>query len=482
MKKWLYLFTVVLFLLGCGQNKAQLKIELAFPNIEVDYPVDIQNAGDGSDRIFVVSQPGIIYSFENKKDANSPKIFLDISRKVLFGGEQGLLGLAFHPDFETNGEFFVNYTTDNPRRTVISRFKTNDARTEAITSSEEILLEILQPYSNHNGGQVLFCNDGYLYISTGDGGSAGDPQNNAQSLKSLLGKILRIDVDRKDDGKNYSIPAENPFVNNPDARGEIYAYGLRNVWRFSYDPITNLLWAADVGQNKWEEIDLIEKGKNYGWRIMEGFHCYNPSTNCDTSGLTTPIWEYGHNEQGGWSITGGFVYRGSDAEELIGKYVYADFVSGNIWSLEFNNGAVKNELLFDTDYAISTFGVDEKNELYFANYTNGRIYKFTGSPVSVGKNRIPAEIQISQNYPNPFNSSTIIDYYLDSGSYISLKLYDLAGKEVSHLIDEYKSEGWHRYHFDTRDLKVKLASGVYFYKFTTSRQQNGIVRKIVFLK
>lgn len=422
MKKWLYLFTVVLFLLGCGQNKAQLKIELAFPNIEVDYPVDIQNAGDGSDRIFIVSQPGIIYSFDNKRDANSPKIFLDISQKVLFGGEQGLLGLAFHPDFETNGEFFVNYTTDNPRRTVISRFKTNDAHTEAITPSEEILLEIPQPYSNHNGGQILFCKDGYLYISTGDGGSAGDPQNNAQNLQSLLGKILRIDIDKRDKGKNYSIPEDNPFVNYPNARGEIYAYGLRNVWRFSYDSLTGLLWAADVGQNRWEEIDLIEKGKNYGWRIMEGFHCYNPSSNCDTSGLAMPIWEYGHNEKGGWSITGGFVYRGVDAAELVGKYIYADFVSGNIWSLKFNNGSVINKLLFDTDYAISTFGVDERNELYFANYSNGRIYKFTGLPVSVGNNSIPAEIQLLQNYPNPFNSTTIIDYFLDRGSYVSLYL------------------------------------------------------------
>jgi glucose/arabinose dehydrogenase len=482
MKKWIFLFVAVLFILGCKSNKAQLKIELAFPNIEVDYPVDIQNAGDGSDRIFVVSQPGIIYAFENKRDVNSKKVFLDISDKVLFGGEQGLLGLAFHPDFKNNGEFFVNYTSDNPRRTVVSRFRTDDTHTEALESSEEILLEIQQPYSNHNGGQILFCRDGYLYISTGDGGSAGDPQNNAQNLNSLLGKILRIDIDKKDEGKNYSIPEDNPFVNIPDARGEIYAYGLRNVWRFSYDPVTGLLWAADVGQNKWEEIDLIEKGKNYGWRIMEGFHCYNPTSNCDTTGLTMPVWEYGHNEKGGWSVTGGYVYRGNDAGELEGKYIYADFVSGNIWSLEINDGSAINNLLFDTDYAISTFGIDEGGELYFANYSNGRIYKFKGLPVSVGESKIPFDMQLRQNYPNPFNGSTIIDYYLGKGSRVSMKLYNITGREIASLVDEYKTEGWHRYVFDTANLGSNFSSGVYFYRFTTHFMADEMVGKMVFVK
>jgi hypothetical protein len=243
-----------------------------------------------------------------------------------------------------------------------------------------------------------------------------------------------------------------------------------------------LLWAADVGQNKWEEIDLIEKGKNYGWRIMEGFHCYNPSNNCDTSGLTMPVWEYGHNEEGGWSITGGYVYRGKDAGELEGKYIYADFVSGNIWSLELNDGTVVNKLLFDTDYAISTFGIDEGSELYFANYSNGRIYKFKGLPVSVGESKIPFDMQLKQNYPNPFNGSTIIDYYLGKGSRVSMKLYNITGREIAKLVDEYKTEGWHRYVFDTANLGSNFSSGVYFYRFTTHFMADEMVGKMVFVK
>jgi hypothetical protein len=247
---------------------------------------------------------------------------------------------------------------------------------KADPESEKILLEIKQPYSNHNGGQIAFGPDGYLYISLGDGGSGGDPQNHAQNLKSLLGKILRIGVDRKSVDKNYFIPDDNPLkVNSAGYKEEIYAYGLRNVWRFSFDNKGNL-WGADVGQNKWEEINIIEKGKNYGWRIMEANHCFNPEKNCDTTGLVLPIWEYEHNDAGGFSITGGFVHNGKSASVLNGKYIYADYVVGKIWTLEYKEGKVKNSLLADTDFLISTFGVDESNELYFADYNKGKLYKF----------------------------------------------------------------------------------------------------------
>ena len=373
------LILFALFISCTPQNKKSNNVYVeAFPNLTFEFPVDIQSPKDGTSRIFVLSQPGVIYVFDNNSDTKEKKVFLDIRGKVLYGGEMGLLGLAFHPNYKENGFFYLDYTTDNPRRTVISRFqvsKTDPAVADPL--SEEILLEVGQPYENHNGGQISFGPDGYLYISLGDGGSGGDPLNAGQDLKNLLGKLLRIDVDSNAFGNNYSIPIDNPFKENSKGyKEEIYAYGLRNVWRFSFD-MNNRLWAADVGQNKWEEINLIDKGKNYGWRIMEAKHCYNPETNCDTTGLVLPVWEYGHNDMGGFSITGGFVYLGESAPGLKNKYIYADYVSGRIWHLEFVNGLVSNRLLIDTDFAIATFGVDESNELYFADYKNdGKLYKF----------------------------------------------------------------------------------------------------------
>jgi len=373
------LILFALFISCTPQNKKSNNVYVeAFPNLTFEFPVDIQSPKDGTSRIFVLSQPGVIYVFDNNSDTKEKKVFLDIRGKVLYGGEMGLLGLAFHPNYKENGFFYLDYTTDNPRRTVISRFqvsKTDPAVADPL--SEEILLEVGQPYENHNGGQISFGPDGYLYISLGDGGSGGDPLNAGQDLKNLLGKLLRIDVNSNSDEEKYSIPIDNPFKGNSKGyKEEIYAYGLRNVWRFSFD-LNNRLWAADVGQNKWEEINLIDKGKNYGWRIMEAKHCYNPETNCDTTGLVLPVWEYGHNDMGGFSITGGFVYLGESAPGLKNKYIYADYVSGRIWHLEFVNGLVSNRLLIDTDFAIATFGVDESNELYFADYKNdGKLYKF----------------------------------------------------------------------------------------------------------
>ena len=380
MKK--FLLPLLAILISCTpQNKKTNDIYVeAFPNLTFEFPVDIQSPKDGTNRIFVLSQPGLVYVFDNNPEVKDKKIFLDIREKVLYGGEMGLLGLAFHPNYKENGFFYLDYTTDNPRRTVISRFQVS--QTDASVAdplSEEIILEVKQPYENHNGGQISFGPEGYLYISLGDGGSGGDPLNAGQDLKNLLGKLLRIDVDNKIGELNYSIPADNPFKENTSGfKEEIYAYGLRNVWRFSFDE-QNRLWAADVGQNKWEEINLIKKGKNYGWRIMEAKHCYKPETDCDTTGLVLPIWEYGHNDMGGFSITGGFVYEGNSASALKGKYIYADYVSGRIWRLEFVNNLISNKLLIDTDLMISTFGIDENKELYFADYKDkGKIYKFVG--------------------------------------------------------------------------------------------------------
>jgi glucose/arabinose dehydrogenase len=377
----LFICILIFLVVSCTvqeKNASAIFVE-AFPNLTFNQAVDIQSPRDGTNRIFVLSQTGIIYVFNNDQKIKEKKVFLDITRKVLSGGELGLLGLAFHPEFKKNGFFYLNYTADSPRRTVIARYKASedDSSNDYVARSEEILLEVEQPYPNHNGGQTSFGPDGYLYISLGDGGSAGDPKNSGQNLMSFLGKILRIDVDNKSNGKNYSIPNDNPFRgNNNGYREEIFAYGLRNVWRFSFDKM-NRLWAGDVGQDKWEEINIIESGMNYGWRIMEGNHCYNPETDCDTTGLISPILEYGHDDMGGFSITGGFVYNGTSAPGLINKYIYADFVNGRVWKLEFVNNKVSNRLLIDSDFAISTFGLDENNELYFADYKrDGKLYKF----------------------------------------------------------------------------------------------------------
>jgi hypothetical protein len=367
-----------LFLIMVPHSEAQVLLQPAFPNLSFNNPLDLQHPEDGTDRIFVVTQSGVIYVFNNSPSVTSAKVFLDISDRVISGGELGLLGLAFHPNYKNNGYFYVNYTAPNPLRSIIARYTVSSTDpNSADKNSEVVLLEVLQPYPNHNGGQLAFGPDGYLYIGLGDGGSAGDPQNNAQNRSVLLGKLLRIDVNKTSGGNNYAIPPDNPFVGNTSGyKEEIYAYGLRNPWRFSFDPVTKWLWAGDVGQNLWEEIDLIEKGKNYGWRIMEGNHCYDPPSGCDTSGLTLPIWEYGHDSSGGDSVTGGYVYRGTGVSELYGKYVYGDYISGRIWTLSYDGvNPPVNTLLLNSGLNIASFGVDKWNELYVCAF-DGKIYKF----------------------------------------------------------------------------------------------------------
>lgn len=346
----------------------------AFPGLKFSDPVELVNAKDGSNRLFVVEQEGTIRFFNAGQKPTASTLFLDIKSKVKSGGEMGLLGLAFHPNFKTNGFIYVNYTRDNPRESVVARYKVaNPASGAADPQSETILLTYAQPYSNHNGGSVHFGPDGYLYVSTGDGGSGGDPQNNAQNKGILLGKILRLDINATGKG-NYGIPADNPFVGNKDgAREEIYAYGLRNPWRISFDPATKKLWAGDVGQNAIEEVDIIEKGGNYGWRLKEADECFNPKTNCTEAGLIDPVWHYTHDD-GNISITGGYVYRGKKLPDLVGKYVYGDYASGRIWALEAEKGTqAKNSLLLEKSGSLSAFGVDEQNELYFFDYSGGKI-------------------------------------------------------------------------------------------------------------
>lgn len=347
----------------------------AFQGITFTRPLDLQNTGDGSGRLFVVEQGGRISVIDTASFETGAELFLDISDRVDdSGNEMGLLGLAFHPDFKNNESFFVNYTNGN--NTVISRFTLSSGNPDtADPASEEILMTFQQPYQNHNGGQLAFGpDDGYLYIATGDGGSGGDPHGNGQNLGTLLGKILRIDVDNQDPGLNYAIPPDNPFTgNNEGYREEIYAYGLRNPWRFSFDPLTGDLWAADVGQDTMEEIDIVEKGGNYGWNIMEGSLCYNPRTGCDSAGLELPVYEYEHSL--GESVTGGYIYLGENLSLLYGAYIYADFISGTIWGLWYEEGKEPaNFVLSETGLNISSFGKDEDFELYLTAF-DGKIYR-----------------------------------------------------------------------------------------------------------
>ncbi|HLC01248.1 MAG TPA: PQQ-dependent sugar dehydrogenase [Candidatus Bathyarchaeia archaeon] len=357
---------------GSGQTQNEYSVAVAFPNLTFNFPVGIISAGDGTNRLFVFEQQGTIRVFENSVNTATSKVFLDIADRVLFGGEQGLLGLAFHPNYRNNGYFYVDYVADNPRRTIIARYTVNaNDPDQADRNSELILLEVSQPFTNHKGGQLALGPDGYLYIGLGDGGSSGDPFGNGQNRSALLGKILRIDVNSPSAGRNYGIPVDNPFAGNIlGYREEIYAYGFRNPWRFSFDSSTGTLWVADVGQSQREEIDIVEKGKNYGWNIMEGSLTYSSGSQ---AGLELPVWEYGRDQ--GVAIIGGYVYRGSTSIGLTGAYIYGDYGSGKIWALTLSGtGTPTNTLLNDTSLAISSFGLDSNNELYICAF-DGKIYK-----------------------------------------------------------------------------------------------------------
>jgi glucose/arabinose dehydrogenase len=452
---------------------AQFQVESAFPSLTFIRPVDLQHANDQSNRLFVVEQSGIIKVFQNDPQVSSAGEFLNITGRVNdSGNEEGLLGLAFHPDFQTNGYFYVNYTTNQPDRTVISRFSVSATNPNlADPNTELIILEFSQPHSNHNGGQIAFGpSDGYIYIATGDGGSFGDPDCNAQDRATLLGAILRIDVDTTAGNLEYGIPPDNPFSNNTNGyREEIFAYGLRNPWRFSFDPPSGQLWTADVGQNTWEEINLVVNGGNYGWSIFEGNHCYNSpwpcNPPCDSTGLIMPVWEYSHSL--GQSITGGYVYRGTSVPELSGKYIYADYVSGRIWALEYDStGIVQNSLLIDTNLLISSFGTDEARELYICAF-DGKIYRFQPTVNSIkGENIFPTtDHLLGQNYPNPFNGQTVIPVYLANEAQIRVVVHDILGKKVGTVMDQYISAGDHFFNwvvFNGSDSK--MASGLYFYQ------------------
>ena len=360
-------------------------------------PMLLTHAGDGSNRIFVPMQQGVVHVF--KPDSTETKVFLDLSEKVHYfekKNEEGFLGLAFHPRYKENGEFFVQYSTKEvPFTTILSRFRVSkDDPNKADPASEEELLRVTHPAWNHKAGTLCFGPDGYLYIAVGDGGKQHDPFNNGQNLQVLLGKILRIDVNAKTENPalNYAIPADNPFAEiaaemaakkrkGPPPRAEIFAYGVRNPWRMAFDRQTGLLWFADVGQDFWEEINIAEKGGNFGWSLREGAHPYSANNLSTSAGLIDPIWEYDHDL--GRSITGGLIYRGKKVPELAGHYLYADYVSGRLWALHYDTASrrvIANRTIAHEEVTLPvvSFGEDEAGEAYFTviSPTGQGIYTF----------------------------------------------------------------------------------------------------------
>ena len=388
--------TIIIFMFMFNLLFPQLEAKLIAKNFEK--PLYITNYPNNNDKLLVVEQEGIIQIIEKNIVSEIP--FLDISNRVhqpLYpGDEMGMLGLTFDPNFNQNNNFYINYV-DRDGFTIISRFTVNKKLGDE--SSEQILIKLKQPYPNHNGGFIEFGADNFLYIGIGDGGSVGDPENRAQNLSNLFGTILRIDVSNH---KNYKIPKDNPFYNSNKFKPEIWHYGLRNPWRFSFDKETGDMYIGDVGQNNWEEIDFqpsnSQGGMNFGWKVLEGTHCYpNDDGNCSTKGIVLPLFEYPNDanyiktiigikqkKMQGCSVTGGYIYRGKNKPELYGRYFFGDYCTGKVWSLKNNNGNIEviehtQELLKTMDkqqFYLSSFGEDENGELFLINYS-GEIYSIT---------------------------------------------------------------------------------------------------------
>lgn len=390
-------------------------------------PTEIANAGD--DRLFVVEKGGQIKVLNANGSVNAMP-FLDISSIISAGGERGLLGLAFHPDYDTNSFFYVNYT-NTTGDTVIARYMTSTVDPDvADPNSGTVLLTVVQPFSNHNGGCINFGTDGYLYISMGDGGSGGDPNDYAQNLDSLLGKMLRIDVDGNNAGM-YGIPADNPFASTEGA-DEIWAYGLRNAWKFSFDKDNNDLWIADVGQSAIEEINKADPtlaGLDYGWRCYEGTSEFN-LTDCNNAGTAVfPFAEYTHTATGGCSITGGYVYRGTDFINFEGMYFFADYCNNKIGMVD-TNGNIDYTIAFSGEF-FTTFGQDIDGELYIAGTGSGTVYRITDASLAV-KEHTASAFTI---YPNP--AYDIITVQTDNTPVAAIAVYDISGKML--ISKEYKA-------------------------------------------
>ncbi len=374
----------------------KVHLEPVHTSLVFNEPIQVLFDGTQKDTMYVVEKNGFVLRVSTNKNETEKQPFLDISDRVgVTHDEEGLLSLAFHPEYATNGEMFVWYSAQKPKRSVLSRFVKDTESEKVHNSSEEIILEVLQPWSNHNGGTVLFGQDGYLYVGIGDGGAANDPHKNGQNKNTLLGSVICIDIDTKSEKTPYSIPSSNPLVGQDGVREELWAWGLRNPWRMSFDRETGLLWTGDVGQNAWEEIDIVKRGGNYGWNIREGKHEFSNNKEA-TKELIEPVFEYGRRQGG--SITGGFVYRGTEIPSLIGSYIYSDYLSKRIWALvpdeKDNTTYTTTRIAKNTPIAISSFGETPDGEILACGFQNpysrkGKIYRlFSSEPSSSTTSKI----------------------------------------------------------------------------------------------
>lgn len=426
----LLLVSLLSLCLGTESIAQNILLQDAFPGRTFQATVEGIPVPGFENKLALVDQRGTIRIVE-VGNPNSHEL-LNINSRVVVGGERGLLGLAFHPNFPTDLRFYVYYTAriNNVENSVVSQFNITRADTLFASPTSEVrIINFSQPFSNHNGGSIHFGGDGYLYIASGDGGSGNDPQNNAQNLRNLLGKILRIDIDNRiPNVREYEIPSDNPFRGNTDGnREEIYAYGLRNPWKMSFDRETDRLITADVGQNAIEEINIITNGANYGWRMFEGNRFNNLGSN-NREGLTFPVFEYDQNN-GDRSITGGYVYRGNRIEALRGWYIYGDYISGNVWALNLDTR--ENRLLINAGGLISSFMEDHNKELYVILYASGsgrRILKLdTDAPSAIAKSIESIKLQA---YPNPITDNFSLTASNLKDKSVVLKVYDALGKEV----------------------------------------------------
>jgi len=467
MKKVILFIIGVLSVLPVSLCYPQYTLQNIFSSTTFVNPLEAAIPPDGTDRLFIVGQRGVIKVVYPSSPSTSGKTFLDISDKVVPSGlEPGLLGLAFHPNYAANGYFYVYYTPVGQTTTErIARYQVSPTNPDsAIKSSEFIVMTNTMSAASHYGGKIAFGRDNYLYIAWGMGTGQNDPPNNAQNLTLLLGKILRINVDVPSGGNNYSIPSDNPFVDSTGGqRKEIYAWGFRNPWKFNFDS-TGRMWCADVGQGSYEEIDIVEKGKNYGWRIMEGNSCFNPNP-CDTTGLVKPIFQYPHTD--GLSINGGYVSYGNSLPQLKGKYLYGDWSSKKVWALTYDGiNPTTTQLLTTAPAAIASFGMDKSKNIYVLCTGDSKVYKLVDNTVSTEpyEANVPAEFSLKQNYPNPFNPVTYIQFNLKEKSEIKLEVFNLEGKRVGIILNENKDAGEYGVRFDASNYP----SGVYYYKLTVS--------------
>lgn len=413
-------------------------------------PVEITHANDS--RMFVVQQNGIIKIIQPNGSVNSAN-FLDISSKITYGGERGLLGLAFHPQYSTNGYFFVYYN-DTSGKITVARYTRSSNPDVADAATEKIILNQPKPFDNHNGGSIHFAPDGYLWIVTGDGGSGGDPNNNGQNKNSLLGKLLRLDINSTGP---YNIPADNPFVGT-DGADEVWAYGLRNAWKFNFDTVSGNVMIADVGQGNIEEINrmpITQSGINYGWRCYEGNNAYNTSGCAAQSTMTFPVAAYNHSG-GRCSITGGYVYRGLQYPALQGKYIFADYCSTQIGILNNDDSITWSAEFSGNNF--STFGINNQNELFVAAVNNGKIFKVTTSTLGINENELSSQIKI---YPNPASERVFIDGIEDSGTTV-----DITSPEGRKVLEKAKMES-------DNSLNISgIPAGVYYIHLNTENQKS----------